>query len=86
MALEYRVKWKREGLRSKNRIFAKRETAIKWVNFLSTPGVTHWRCDEGHGYYTPSWGVDRVWTYTCLPDIIEGPTVEIRQVSGWQPL
>jgi len=85
--IEYRVSWKRDGLRRKSRTFIRRATAERHAEMLRN-GDPHWRCDEGHGYYAGSgYAHDRTteneWVPTCMPDIVEGPTVEVRTVSEW---
>jgi hypothetical protein len=81
---EYRVTWKREGLRTKHRSFLGLAAAQRHAERLRT-GDPHWRCDEGHGYFVEA-GPDREWVYTCMSEIIVGPTIEERAVGPWVPV
>jgi hypothetical protein len=88
MKTEYRVIWKREGLRRKVRRFQYLPTAEKHVAYLTDPNLDpHYRCpDEGpHGYDTTIGG-ELTFESTCLPPIIEGPVIEQRPVGLWAGL
>lgn len=79
---EFRVAWKRAGWRRKSTTFKTVAAAERRAERIRT-GDPHWRCDEGHGYYSSD-GPDREWIATCMPDLVEGPVVEVRDVGPWR--
>lgn len=83
---EYRVVWKRDGLRRKTRRFQYLPTAEKHVARLTDPNLDpHYRCPEygPHGYDTMVGG-EQDFVATCLPPIVEGPVIERRTASPWR--
>lgn len=85
MKAEYRVVWKREGLRRKSRRFLYLPTAEKHVARLTDPNLDpHYRCPD-EGPHERRIAVDDS-EPTCLPPIVEGPVIEQRTVYPWTPL
>jgi hypothetical protein len=83
MTAEYRVGWKREGRRRKWVSFVTLAAAERRVARIAgeTDADLHWMCDERHGY--TAGGPDGPF-YSCMPPVIEGPTVEVRSVGPWE--
>lgn len=82
MKTEYRVVWKREGLRRKSRRFQYLPTAEKHVARLTDPNLDpHYRCPE-EGPHEYRIGLD-AFEPTCLPSIVEGPVIEQRDATPW---
>ena len=80
---EYRVSWKREGRRVKHVTFKRRAAAEKRASRVAneTDDDLHWMCDEGHGIYGRGPDAEG----TCMPPVVEGPTIEERTVTPWHP-
>lgn len=81
---EYRVSWKREGRRRRYVTFQSRASAERRAARVAgeTDDDLHWMCDESHGY--SAGGPDGPY-YSCMPPVVEAPTIEERTVTPWHP-
>ena len=84
---DFRVSWKRDGLRRKTRVFKSLAMADKHVRRLTVDVDPHYACDPETGYHwSQTSDPDDPGGVTCLPEIIEGPVIEQRERLPWLPL
>jgi hypothetical protein len=82
---EYRVVWKRTGLRRKSRRFQSLTSAERHVHKLTVDYDPHFYCDPETGYhYQQSGDPEDPGRETCMPPIEDGPHIEQREVTPWQ--